>query len=584
MRGGAADLPPIRHNDYSPLVPPALGDWDPELPVSVIIPARGGQHRLDLVLAALAAQTYPDHLMEVIVVDDGSEPPLRLPEIAPSDTRIVRAGPSGWGIAHAVNTGAALARGRILQRLDADMVVCREHIEALARWHHLAGYLVAIGAKRFVEEPVLTAAGVHEGVRAGSLGSVLDLTGALPSSTEQTISRTDGLRASRNPYHVCTGPTVSMRRETFEAVGGLDPAVLRGEDTEFAYRLAAHGVVFIPDMAAQAVHLGLPAQRKDRDRAVRLVAPYLAHRVPLRRDLRKDRGRHWLVPYVEVVIAADGPAAQVREAVGAALDGSLGDVVVTLTAPWSRLAGDRRPVLDDPLLDLRLLREHFAHDERVRFADEVSPTPAPIPFRYTGPASVPLGRDSLERMIARMQKDRSGRLVVDLGGAGVAALDRTEALGRARLLGADGADAVAASIEATHGVRRGDRTEFWPVKAPRAPASGGSPGRAGVPVPSGRGSSGPQASGVEKSGVGVSGVGVPGAGTSRTGASGTEASFAGRDTAPGPAGVPPSAQTPSHAQPSSQASSQASGSPKNPARPRQGRLSLLGKLRTALRN
>ncbi|MER6171761.1 glycosyltransferase family 2 protein [Streptosporangium sp. NPDC001681] len=470
--GAAADLPPIRHNDYSPLDPPALGAWDPELSVSVIIPARGGQHRLDLTLASLAAQTYPEHLMEVIVVDDGSEPALRLPEIVPRGTRLVTTDPSGWGIAHAVNTGAALADGRIIQRLDADMVICREHIEALARWHHLAGYLVTIGAKKFVEEPSLTAAQVHDGVRAGRLESVFDLADALPSSTEQTISRTNGLRASRNPYHVCTGPTVSMRREIFRAVGGVDTEVLRGEDTEFAYRLAAHGVVFIPDMKAQAVHLGLPAQRRNRQRAVQVVAPYLAHRVPLRRDLRKDRGRHWLVPYVEVVLGAEGPGEQVREAVSAALDGSLGDVVVTLVAPWSKLSADRRPVLDDPLFDLRLLREHFAHDERVRFADEVSETPAPIPFRYTAPTSVPLGRDSLERMIAAMQGDRSGMLVVDLGADGEATLERTEALGRARLLGADDVAAVAASVRATHGVRRGARPEFWPAEtAPPAPAA-----------------------------------------------------------------------------------------------------------------
>lgn len=477
MTGGAtADLPSIRHNDYSSLNPPELGEWDPRLPVSVIIPAHGGQHRLDLTLASLAAQTYPEHLMEVIVVDDGSEPPLRLPEIAPQGARIVSTGPSGWGIAHAVNTGAALAEGRIIQRLDADMVVCREHIEALARWHHLAGYLVTIGAKKFIEEPELTAAQVHDGVRAGSLESVLDLADALPSSTEQTISKTNGLRASRNPYHVCTGPTVSMRREIFQAVGGVDPEVLRGEDTEFAYRLAAHGVVFIPDMAAQAVHLGLPTQRRDRQRAVRVVAPYLAHRVPLRRDLRKDRGRHWLVPYVEVVLHVGGPEERVREAVSAALDGSLGDVVVTLVAPWSKLSADRRPVLEDPLFELRLLREHFAHDERVRFADELSATPAPIPFRYTGPVSVPLGHDSLERMIGAVQDDRSGLLVVDLDNDGEATLERTEALGRARLLGADDVAAVAASVKVTHGVRRGTRPEFWPAEtAPPSPAP--------VPVP-----------------------------------------------------------------------------------------------------
>jgi GT2 family glycosyltransferase len=491
--GAALDLPPIRRNDYSPLDPPALGAWDPSLSVSVIIPAYGGQHRLDLALAALATQTYPDHLMEVIVVDDGSGPPLRLPEIAPAGTRIEPADPTGWGTANAVNTGAALSEGRIIQRLDADMVVCREHIEALARWHHLADYLVTIGAKKFVEEPVLSASQVYDGVRTGSLETVFDLSKALASSTEQTIHRTNGLRASRNPYHVCTGPTVSMRREIFHTVGGVDPGVLRGEDTEFAYRLAQAGVVFIPDMEAEAVHLGLPAQRLDKERAVQVVAPYLAQRVPLRRDLRKDRGRRWLVPYVEVVLHVDAPGDQVREAVSAALEGTVGDVLVTLVAPWSQLPAGRHPVLDDPSFELRLLREHFSHDERVRLADTVTDTPAPIPFRYTGPVSVPLGADSLERMIGAMQgDDRTGMLVVDLSGDGTATLERTEALGRAKLLGADD---VATSIKATHGVRHGGRSEFWPVKTtPPAPGK--------KPVPSVRTPSqaGPSQNGQARSG------------------------------------------------------------------------------------
>ncbi|MBG0813044.1 glycosyltransferase [Planomonospora sp. ID82291] len=484
MTGGAAiGLPPIRHNDYSPLKPPGLGGWEPSLPVSVVIPARGGQHRLDLVLAALAAQSYPGHLMEVIVVDDGSEPPLRLPEIAPADTRIVPADPGRWGIAHAVNSGAARADGRVLQRLDSDMVVCREHIEALARWHHLSDHVVAIGAKTFIEEPPATPARVHEAVRTGSLEDVFDLSAALPSSTEKTIARLDGLRASRNPYHVCTGPTVSMRREVFQAVGGLDPAVPRGEDTEFAYRLAQHGVVFVPDMAARAVHLGLPAQRLDRDRAVRLVAPYLAHRIPLRRDLRGDRGRRWLVPYVEVVLHVDGAAEErVREAVGAALSGSVGDVAVALVAPWPEPDGGRRPEPDDPDADLRLMREHFAHDERVRTVTGVSPTPAPVPFRYTGPVAVPPGPRTLEKMIDALQRDRLGMLTVDLGADGTAVLERTEALGRALLLGARDPDAVAASVRATHGVRRGGRAEFWPA-ARTDPAGTGSPARAPESAP-----------------------------------------------------------------------------------------------------
>ncbi|MFC4534434.1 glycosyltransferase [Sphaerisporangium dianthi] len=458
---GAGGRPLIRHNDYSPLTPPPLGAWTPSLPVSVVIPAYGGQHRLDLTLAALAAQSYPSGLMEAVVVDDGSEPPLRLPDIRPRNTRLVRSTPGGWGIAHALNTGVRLAEGEVVQRLDSDMVICREHIEALMRWHHLTDYVVTIGGKVFVDEPPRTAAQVHAAVRDGAFDTLFDLANAVPSSTEATIRRLDGLRASKNPYHVCTGPTVSFRRELFEQVGGLDPRVLRGEDTEFAYRLAMSGAVFVPDMEARAVHLGLPAQRVDTDATVRVVAPYLAQRVPLRRDLRKEAGRRWLVPYVEVVLAVeDRTEPQVRAAVAAALGGSLPDVRATLVAPWDRLPEGRHRVLDDPDLELRLIHEQFRYDEGVLLAP-AAPDLATIPFRYTGPVDVPLHRRSLEVMIRMMAEDRAGLLVVEFPDGRTARMERTDAVNRARLLAGPGEE-LAEVIERTHGVRRAPAAKFWP--------------------------------------------------------------------------------------------------------------------------
>ncbi|GGK85754.1 hypothetical protein Sme01_38950 [Sphaerisporangium melleum] len=494
----AVGRPVIRHNDYSPLTPPPLGQWVPSLPVSVVIPAYGGQHRLDLALAALAAQTYPAGLMEVIVVDDGSEPPLRLPEIRPADTRLVPAGPGGWGIAHALNTGVRQATGEVVQRLDSDMVVCREHIEALMRWHHLTDYVVTIGGKVFLEEPERTAEQVYAAVRDDGLDGLFDMTGAVPSSTDETIRRLDGLRTSKNPYHVCTGPTVSFRRELFERVGGLDPAVVRGEDTEFAYRMAMTGAVFVPDAQARAVHLGLPAQRRDTGTAVRVVAPYLAHRIPLRRDLRKENGRRWLVPYVEVVLDAAGhDEPQVREAVAAALGGSLPDVRVTLAGPWDRLAPGRRRVLDDPDFELRLIQEQFRHDDGVLLASAPVPDPAPVPFRYTGPVDVPLHRRSLEVMIRMLNETRAGLLVVEFPDGRRARLERTDAVNRARLLAAPG-EALDQVIERTHGVRRAPAAKFWPAASSRSRAPEPSSAGANEPEPEPRAAGGGRATSVPK--------------------------------------------------------------------------------------
>lgn len=484
----AAPRPLIRHNDYSPLTPPEVGQWTPTLPVSVIVPVHGGQHRLDLTLAALAAQTYPAHLTEVIVVDDGSEPPILLPEIRPENTRLVYPEPGTWGISHAVNTGVSISGGEVIQRVDADMVLCRDHLEALLRWHHVCDYVVTIGGKRFVEEPEVTAAEVHAAVAADTLDKLFDLEHAVPSSTEETIRRLDGLKAAKNPYNNCTGPTLSLRRWLFDEIGGLDPEVLRGGDTEFAYRLAMAGAVFVPDLSARAAHLGMPAQRLHRERVVRTVEPYLAHRVPLRRDLRKERGRRWLVPYVEVVYeVAEAGEPQVRAAVEAALTGSLPDVAVTLVAPWSRLPRDRHSVLDAPDFELRVLRSGFAHDDRVRLADAVPPTPAPTPYRYSGPLDVPPAPRTLERMIDVMLEERLGLLVAEFPDGRQARLARSDAVNRARLLAGPEED-LDAVLDQTHGVRRVAAAEFWeepkpaPKPAPRPAETAAAPPAAAAPA------------------------------------------------------------------------------------------------------
>ncbi|MEV4084702.1 glycosyltransferase, partial [Nonomuraea fuscirosea] len=77
-KAGGGDVRRVRGNDYRVLQPPE--HFTPELRVSVIIPAYGAQEKLDLVLQGLARQTYPAELTEIIVVDNGSSPPLRLPE------------------------------------------------------------------------------------------------------------------------------------------------------------------------------------------------------------------------------------------------------------------------------------------------------------------------------------------------------------------------------------------------------------------------------------------------------------------------------------------------------------------------
>src|SRR6266545_3879063 len=202
--------PRIRDNDYGVLSPPTLGSWEPKLSVSVVIPAYRAADKLELTLAALAAQSYPAELLEVVIADDGSDPPLRLPEIRPGRTRIVPSLPGGWGCAHAYRSGALAADGDVIVRLDADMVTFRDHVEAQVRWHHLADHLVLVGHKRFVDyrPGMLTPQDVFDAVARGDAEKLFDIDQSKSHPFEAFIDKTDRLRTAG--WHACrifTGAT-----------------------------------------------------------------------------------------------------------------------------------------------------------------------------------------------------------------------------------------------------------------------------------------------------------------------------------------------------------------------------------------
>ena len=132
-RAGAP--PRVVRNDWGTVAVPKIGSWTPTMTVSVIIPAFGNQDLLDLTLAGLAGQTYPSELIEVLVVDDGSEPALRLPERRPANCRLLRipADHAGWGSHNARQYGVQRSTGEIVMWLDSDIVTFPDHIEEIGR-------------------------------------------------------------------------------------------------------------------------------------------------------------------------------------------------------------------------------------------------------------------------------------------------------------------------------------------------------------------------------------------------------------------------------------------------------------------
>ncbi|KAB8197272.1 glycosyltransferase [Nonomuraea phyllanthi] len=437
----------VRGNDYR-ILEPLLDGFTPRLTVSVVVPAYGGQDKLDLVLAGLAGQTYPAELTEVIVVDNGSTPPLRLPEVRPGRTRLIVCAEPGRAVAR--NAGLAEATGDVIHWLDSDVVLTPGAIEAHMRWHHAAPYLVVTGYIRFTE---------------------VELPSELPDDLEKhfepaephawivdLVERTDGLTDNpQRPFSLHVGGATSVSARLVEAAGPMDDDLILGQDTEMGYRLGQAGAVFVPEPRARAYHLGPTMRMRDKAPIDRVSHAFVADRIPSYRWLRGHPGRQWKVPYVTAVVDGTAGYDAVRATVDALLAGTVPDLSVLVVGPWDTLERDRRAPLKDPDLELVLVHGHYLHEGRVRLAATESVDPA-VPFVLRLPAGWVPGEDSVARLLDLARDEGLGLVDVLLAespeGVVTARLERVSAFARARIVAGpdDDLDDLDDVVDAVSGV------------------------------------------------------------------------------------------------------------------------------------
>ncbi len=204
------------------------------LGASVVIATRDRPGALAETLAGVRNQDVGAGGCEIVVVDDGSAPPLAAPQGAahgPS-VRLVRT--PGAGRSAARNAGARAAAGRLLVFLDDDMSVGPDFVAAhLGAQRDWPGVL-AVGAIRLPEQALATPFGRFR------------------QRLEDSGVPTDrGLVAARN---ACAAGNMSLPRDSFLALGGFDVGLASGEDQDLALRHTAQGgaIAFLPE--ARAVH------------------------------------------------------------------------------------------------------------------------------------------------------------------------------------------------------------------------------------------------------------------------------------------------------------------------------------------
>lgn len=447
--------PVVRHNDWGSLTPPTLGDWQPTLSVTVVVPTFNYQQKLPYVLAGLAAQSYPSHLLEVLVVDDQSSPAQELPEVRPDNTRLIRV-EDGWGRANACHLGALAADGDVLHWYDADMLAHREEVEAHARWHHLVDYAVPGGHKLFVDPTPLfdvDPALVRDRVAAGEAGDLFPGQDHEPHQwVEDYWDKTDDLRLAgprAQRYHI--GMTGSVSAALYRDSEGFDTTLRLGEDMHLGHSLAQAGGVFVVDREARSWHLGRSQVLRRAEQVNRYNDPYLADLVPTMRPKRNTRGRAYQVPYLEVVLEA-GPADETIRLVDALLDGDVPDLRVSVVGPWSTVHQDRVQPVEDPVLETRLVHRSYLHEPRVRLVENAPATSAAEFVLHLPDVSLaPLG-PALAVLLDDLERTHHGARVLTYASGATARLERTSALARVARLAEDGEDREAL-LEQSFGTR-----------------------------------------------------------------------------------------------------------------------------------
>ena len=423
----------VRYNDWRQVAVEPLETFTPTLPVSVVVPCyQAPAEMLARTLAGLEAQTCPRDLFEVVIVDDGSEPPLARPRATPLDVRVVRQERRGYGLPRARNTGVRAASHDVLLFLNQNMLVERNWIAAHARWHHALSDALTIGFRAHVAAGDIAPGTIRR--RPGSLEALLagrpvDRTPGI----EEHLARTGDL-ASRadDPFFVMLGANFGMSKGFYELVGGSDESIVRWgvDDIELAYRAYVRGGLLIPVREARAWRQVRWAEDRDaKRRSARIQRGQMAHLIAHARYRGRQPGRLFQVPqFVVTIDGRRGSADQVVRAVGGVLADRAHDLVVRIeTGPGGD--GDR----------LARLREEFGPDPRVR----VAPPGAALdefpssPFHVTLPARVFAG-NPVHRLRAGLGDAVAASAILPDGAR--VSITRAWALHRARRTGKSPAD------------------------------------------------------------------------------------------------------------------------------------------------
>ena len=348
--------------------------------VSVIIPVYNRQKILANTLAALTHQTYPSDLIEIIVVDDGSDDGVAQ-VIQKYESKLnlfyARQSDQGFRVAAARNLGLKLATADTFITIDADILPGPTDIERYMIIMHVFDMAVLIGHRRYVDTSSITDDEILDNISKVLLldnispnNEVADCKGENGKSIDWRFpiyEKTKNLKTDLWPFTKGAGGNLAFSKALLEKSGLFDEEFKEWgcEDGEFCYRMYNSGAYFIPmkniiSLHQEPINKSKLSEREEqnnnfRSDGLRVTKKLFSEKCPspIIREFRLNKINQ--VPKVSIYIPAYNAEKYIIDAVESCLKQDMDDLEVCICNDGST---DKT---------LELLQKHYTNNKKVRW-------------------------------------------------------------------------------------------------------------------------------------------------------------------------------------------------------------------------
>lgn len=377
-------LPPLLDNGniYDSIIEKASLVKEYTKKVSIIITVYNRSQILANTLAALTHQTYPKHLIEVIVVDDGSSDDVisviqKYEHVL--NVYVIRQKDDGYRLAAARNLGIKCSTGEAIAFMDADILPCPHDIENYMKVLHVTNQAVLIGHRRYVD-----VSDINDDMILDNINYALRLPNIIPDNQEVKTqddkgnsfdwrfgeyAKSNDLKYDLWPFTKASGGNIAFSKVLLEKAGFVDEAFQAWgcEDGEHGYRLYNAGAFFIPMKQIVCLHqeplVKIPNHNTNqesnfRTEGAKITRKIFSSKCPAPTVRKYEQGATFEVPKVSIYIPAYNAERYIIQAVESCLNQNFDDLEVCICNDGSN---------DNTLA---LLEQHYADNPKVRWVTQ----------------------------------------------------------------------------------------------------------------------------------------------------------------------------------------------------------------------